>query len=271
MWTTFVSWFTQVIQFMFGLTQSLGIPNYGLAIIFMSIAIKIVIYPLTHKQMKSMREMQVLQPRMKELQERYKDDPQTMQKKLGELYKEHGVNPFSGCLPLLIQMPILFAFYRALFNLSETLLQSPYAKFLWIENIGNPDQYYILPVLVAATTYLQQKISMADNNDPTQKSMLYMMPVFIGFVSWKMAAGLSLYWVTFNLLSIAQQLYVNFTMDKTKAVDAGTGMVIGKQVLDLGDSDEAESEAPKEKEARRDKGGKSQDGAANSRKKRKKH
>lgn len=271
MWTTFVSWFTQVIQFMFGLTQSLGVPNYGLAIIFMSLAIKIVIYPLTQKQMKSMREMQVIQPRMKELQERYKDDPQTMQKKLGELYKEHGVNPFSGCLPLLIQMPILFAFYRALFNLSETLLQSPYAKFLWIENIGNPDNFYILPVLVAATTYLQQKISMADNNDPTQKSMLYMMPLFIGFVSWKMAAGLSLYWVTFNILSIAQQLYVNFTMDKKKALEAGTVNVNGKQVLDLGDSDKAESEAPEEKEARRDKGGKSQDGAPNRRKKGKKH
>lgn len=271
MWTTFVSWFTQVIQFMFGLTESLGIPNYGLAIIFMSIAIKIVIYPLTQKQMKSMREMQVLQPRMKELQERYKDDPQIMQKKLGELYKEHGVNPFSGCLPLLIQMPILFAFYRSLFDLSGSLTQSPYAKFLWIPNIGVPDPWYILPVLVAATTFLQQKISMADNNDPTQKSMLYMMPVFIGFVSWKMAAGLSLYWVTFNFLSIAQQLYVNLSMDKAKKVAAGTGIVMETQGMDLGDSDDAPSEAPGEKEARRDKGGKNQDGAPNRRKKRKKH
>ncbi len=276
MWAEFVHWFTTMIVYMYKLTDSIGIPNYGLAIILFSIAIKLVLYPLTHKQMKSMRELQVIQPRMKEIQERYKEDPQTMQKKMAELYKEHGVNPFGGCLPLLIQMPILFAFYQSLINLSTTaLLDVPVSHVMFFGiNIGakTQDPYlltWILPVLVAGTTYWQQKISMADANDPTQKTMLYMMPLFIGYISGTtVPAGLPLYWVTFNILSIAQQLYVNSSINSKKKI--GNDVALETQDLDLSDSAETD-ESAEEKDARRDKGGKIINGAPNRRKKGKKH
>lgn len=270
MWNAFVNWFTEVIKFMYQLTGSIGLPNYGLAIILISIAIKLVLFPLTQKQMKSMREMQEIQPRMKYLQTQYKDDPQMMQRKLQELYKEHGVNPFGGCLPLLIQMPILFAFYQSLFKLSKAFTPADHVIFLGI-NIGHAVQSpywvtWILPALVAATTYYQQKISMADTNDPTQKTMLYMMPLFIGYISSTVAAGLPLYWVTFNVLSIAQQLYVNSTTKKLAV--AGAGITI--DVQEIGTPEKVEEPGEK-KEAGRDKGGTSQDGGPNRRKKGKKH
>lgn len=274
MWASFVHWFTNLIIFFYNLTDSMGVPNYGLAIVLISIAIKIVLYPLTHKQMKSMRELQAIQPRMKELQDRYKDDPQTMQKKLGELYKEHGVNPFGGCLPLLIQMPILFAFYQSLFNLAGSLQDVPisHVMFLGINIIQKTQEPYILtwvlPLLVAATTYWQQKISMADTNDPTQRTMLYMMPLFIGYISSTVSAGLPLYWVTFNILSIAQQLYVNSSMKADKEIKSEGASET--QAEDWPDSPAA-GESTGEKDARRDKGGKMLNGAPNRRKKGKKH
>lgn len=270
MWSAFVNWFTQAINGMYHFTEIIGWPNYGLAIILISIVIKIVLFPLTQRQMKSMREMQAIQPRMKYIQSQYKEDPQLMQRKLAELYKEHNVNPFGGCLPLLIQMPILFAFYQSLFKLSKTaFIHNAHANFLWIPNIGQPDPYYILAILVAATTFYQQKISMADSNDPTQKTMLYMMPLFIGFISYKMAAGLPLYWVTFNLLSIAQQIYVNRTAKPL--VVAGTGNTIETQEMEAPEPPEEKTESGEKEVAGRDKGGTSQDGGPNRRKKRKKH
>ena len=215
-WSTFVQWFADIIQFMYILTVNLGIPNYGLAIIFMTIAIKLVMFPLTQKQLESMRSMQKIQPRVKQLQEIYKDDQQKLQTKTMELYKEQGVNPFSSCLPLLIQMPIFIAFYRSLYSFNFTVAE--HAKFLWIPNVGSPDPYYILAVLAAGTTFLQQRISMVDVNDSTQKTMLYMMPVFMGWIAATMPAGLPLYWIMFNILGILQQLYVNHR-EKVKMAD----------------------------------------------------
>jgi YidC/Oxa1 family membrane protein insertase len=127
---------------------------------------------------------------------------------MGELYREHGVNPLGGCLPLLVQMPIFIAFYQSLFKFNFTV--EAHAKFLWIPNIGNPDPYYLLCFLVAGTTYLQQRISMVDPNDRTQKMMLYMMPILIGWITTRMPAGLPIYWTVFNILGIAQQVYVNY-------------------------------------------------------------
>lgn len=183
-----------------------------MAIIMITVLVKIVLFPLTHSQMKSMRGMQELQPKIKELQERYKDDPQKMQAQVMNLYKERGVSPFSSCLPLLIQMPILIAFYQSLYRLHYT--NTAHAAFLWISNLSNKGTQegmvgLILPILAALTTYYQQKISTVDPNDPTQKTMLITMPLFIGYMAYTFQAGLALYWVVFNILSIIQQLWVN--------------------------------------------------------------
>lgn len=202
---------------MYGITVSIGLPNYGLAIILMTILIKLIMFPLTQKQMKSMRGMQEIQPKMKIIQERYKDDPQTMQTKVMELYKQHGVSPFGGCLPLVIQMPIFIAFYQSLLKF-EFKVQA-HASFLGISNIGesvwaltvNQGAFWTLyiPVLAGLTTYLQQKISTVDSKDPTQRTMLYMMPLFMAWIAATMPAGLPIYWIMFNTLGILQQLYVN--------------------------------------------------------------
>ncbi|MGI5879990.1 MAG: YidC/Oxa1 family membrane protein insertase [Syntrophomonadaceae bacterium] len=267
MWHSFVQWFAEIIQILYDFTGTLGVPNYGLAIILMTIAIKLIMFPLTQKQMKSMRAMQELQPKMKYIQEKYKEDPQIMQTKVMELYKEHGVNPFGGCLPLLIQMPIFIAFYQSLFNFNFRVVE--HARFLWIPNIGSPDPYHLLAVFAAATTYLQQRISMVDTNDPTQKSMLYIMPLFLGYIAWTMPAGLPLYWVMFNILGIAQQLYVNRS-SKLLQPDTGTGIRAEaveetKQVV----KSTMPVTTPKQ-ETGRDKGGKKKNGGSNNRKKGKK-
>lgn len=274
MWHSFVQWFASVIQFMYGITDSLGVANYGLAIIFMTIIIKIALFPITQKQLKSMRAMQEIQPKTKYLQEKYKDDPQKMQTKVMELYKEHGVNPFGGCLPLLVQMPIFIAFYQSLFSFKFAVEE--HARFLWIPNIGSSDPWYILAVLAAATTFIQQRVAMVDVKDPTQKSMLYIMPLFMAWIAATMPAGLPLYWVTFNILGIIQQLYINWSSDKAKlATAAATGSGIEMQLgMDSDVPQEAEStdkeRTVEEKEVGREKGGKKVNGSPNSRKKRKK-
>jgi YidC/Oxa1 family membrane protein insertase len=153
---------------MYLLTGQIGLPNYGLAIIFMTIVIKLVMFPLTQKQMKSMRAMQQLQPKMQYIQDKYKDNPQLMQTKMMEMYREHGVSPFSSCLPLLIQMPIFIAFYQSLLNFPFSVAE--HASFLWIPNIGERDPYLLLAVLAAVTTFYQSRLSTVNAQDPTQKN-----------------------------------------------------------------------------------------------------
>lgn len=257
MWHAFVQWFSNVINLMYHLTAQIGMPNYGLAIILMTIAIKLVMFPLTQKQMKSMRGMQAIQPKIKYIQEKYKDDPQTMQKNVMGLYKEHGVSPFGGCLPLVIQMPIFIAFYQSLLHFQFKI--AAHASFLWIPNIGKPDPYFILAILAAATTYLQQKISMVDSKDPTQKSMLYFMPIFMAWIAYKMPAGLPLYWVIFNTLGILQQMYVNWSDQKT-VLDTGSGIPTG---IEMSGNEEMPNKKASmvEKAAGRDKGGKKNNGS----------
>jgi len=249
---------------MYGLTVAMGIPNYGLAIILMTILIKLALFPLTQKQLKSMRDMQAIQPKMKYIQEKYKDDPTLMQQKMMELYKEHGVNPFGGCLPLLIQMPIFIAFYQSLYNFKFVV--AAHASFLWIPNIGKPDPYFILAILAGLTTYLQQRVSMVDSKDPTQRTMLYFMPVFMAWIAYKMPAGLPLYWVVFNILGILQQLYVN--QGRSLKADTGTGAKVEVSSKAAG-SDKNEPDG--EKVSGRDKGGKDKNAGPSNRKKGKKH
>lgn len=268
MWQTFVQWFSDFIQLMYQFTVGIGVPSYGLAIIFITIIIKAALFPLTQKQMKSMRGMQEIQPEMRYLQEKYKDQPEIMQRKVMELYKEKGVSPFGGCLPLLIQMPIFIAFYQSLIRFKFAVAE--HASFLWIPTLGQPDPYYILAVLAAVTTYLQQRISMVDTQDPTQKTMLYMMPIFMAWITLSMPAGLPLYWVMFNILGILQQLLVN----RQNARLATNNNIISLAGNKANEADmislDKEQALDQDLEAGREKGGNNTNGTETRRKKRKK-
>lgn len=198
---------TWLLNWLYQLTVKTGLPNYGLAIILLTVIIKMALYPLSHKQMKSMLAMQQLQPKIKEIQDKWKNkDPKKMQQLIMEMYKEHNVNPAAGCLPLLVQMPILIALYRSLYQFP--FINEAHASFIWVQNLSYKDPYYILPVLAGVTTYLQSKMT-TSTADPTQRMMLYTMPVFIAWIAGTVPAGLALYWVVFNVVGSVQQYFIN--------------------------------------------------------------
>ena len=201
-----------ILGVLYRLTESLGFGSYGLAIILLTVLIKVLLYPLTVKQLNSMQAMQKIQPELKKLQEKYKDKPQMLQQKMMEIYQKEGVNPMAGCLPLLIQMPILMAMYYALYNFDYGAVAP---SFLWLPSLSEPDPIYVLPLLSAFTTFLQQKISMTELT-PQTKVMMIMMPLFIGWISLNFPAGLVLYWVTMNVVQIVQQLWVYRKNDSDK-------------------------------------------------------
>jgi YidC/Oxa1 family membrane protein insertase len=202
-----------VLETLYSLTDLAGVGSYGLAIILLTIIIKMLLYPLTVKQVKSMKAMQELSPKMKKIQEKYKDNPQVMQQKIGALYQEAGVNPLAGCLPLLIQMPILMGMYYALFNFTYPSAEA--AKFLWLPSMSEADPLYILPILSALTTFLQQKMTTTEMNQQ-MKIMMTVMPLFIGWISLSFPSGLVLYWVTMNVVQIAQQWWMYRGEDSKK-------------------------------------------------------
>ena len=202
-----------VLETLYSLTDLVGVGSYGLAIILLTVIIKMLLYPLTVKQVKSMKAMQELSPKMKKIQEKYKDNPQVMQQKIGALYQEAGVNPLAGCLPLLIQMPILMGMYYALFNFTYPSAEA--AKFLWLPSMSEADPLYILPILSALTTFLQQKMTTTEMNQQ-MKIMMTVMPLFIGWISLSFPSGLVLYWVTMNVVQIAQQWWMYRGEDSKK-------------------------------------------------------
>ena len=179
--------------------------NYGLAIIIFSILIKVVLYPLTRKSFQSMRKMQELQPKIAALKEKYAKEPQKLNQETMKMYKQHGVNPLGGCLPLILQMPVLFA----LFNLFRTTIMLRQASFIGIQDLSAPDHLLgninVLPILMGITMMIQQKLT---NKDPKQKAMAYFMPIFLTFIFFKLSAGLNLYYFMFNILTIAQELLI---------------------------------------------------------------
>lgn len=194
------------------------IPNYGVVIIVFSIIIKVVLHPLTRTSMRSMKRMQALTPLMNEIREKYKDDPQKMNQQVMNLYKEYGVNPAAGCLPLLLQMPILFALY-AVFRSVIALRQ---AEFVWwIRDLSIPDTIAKLPfsiplfnitelsglaLAMGVTMFVQQKMTVTD---PRQKTMVWLMPIMMTLLFNSLPSGLNLYYFVFNLLSIGQQTWIN--------------------------------------------------------------
>jgi YidC/Oxa1 family membrane protein insertase len=178
-----------------------GIPNYGVVIILFTILIKIAFHPLTHKSTKSMMKMQELQPRLSELKEKYKKDPAKLNQETMKLYKQGGVNPLGGCLPLLFQMPIFYA----LFVVFRSTLELRGAKFVfWLKDLSQMDPYYVLPIVMAATMFWQQKITI---KDPKQAALVYLMPIMFFFFFFKFPAGLTLYWTVFNILSLIETYY----------------------------------------------------------------
>jgi YidC/Oxa1 family membrane protein insertase len=180
--------------------------NYGWAIVFLTIIVRIPFIPLVNKGQKSMKRLAELQPKMQDIKEKYKKDRERMNKEMMELYKHHKVNPASGCLPLLIQIPVFFALYKVLLIAIE-LRGAPF--MLYIKDLSLKDPYYILPVLMGITMFLQQKLTPATGDPKQQKMMLWFMPVFLTFLFLNLASGLVLYFFVSNLLSIAQQIYVN--------------------------------------------------------------
>lgn len=203
---------TSLLNILYNFSASLGFPNYGLAIILLTILIKTIIYPLTYKQMKSMRKTIDLQPKIKAIQAKHKNNKEKANAAVMELYKEHKVNPMGGCLPILVQLPIFWALYITLLHFQYGPNPAAYT-FLFFDltkTYGFVLSYYlILPIFAAATTYLQTKITNPNTSDPTQKTMLYLMPAFFAYISATVPAGLALYWVTMNVVSIFQQLYIN--------------------------------------------------------------
>lgn len=193
-----------ILNIFYQLTATLGFPSYGLAIILMTLVIKMIMYPLTVKQVKSMKGMQILQPKMKELQAKYKDKPEKLQQEMIKLYKETGVNPMAGCLPLVLQMPIFIIIFYGLRDFTFNGATS----FLWLVDLAQPDPLYILPVLSALTTYYQQKQTSTEMNQQA-KMMLMFMPLFIGYISTTFSSGLVLYWVTMNTVQIVQQWWMS--------------------------------------------------------------
>jgi YidC/Oxa1 family membrane protein insertase len=190
------------------------VPNWGWAIALQTLIITVVLLPLRISSMKSSLKMQKAAPQIKAIQEKYKkykmQDPrrQQMNQEIAELYKKEGVNPVGGCLPLLIQMPFLIAYYAML----EVAIELRHAPWLWIHDLSSADPWHILPILIIVSTLFVQKMTPAAGMDPTQQKMMnLMMPLFLGVISWNLAAGLCVYWVLSNAIGIAQQAVMNRT------------------------------------------------------------
>jgi len=192
------------------------ISNYGIVIIIFALTLKILLTPLTNKSLNSGRKLQQIQPKMREIQAKYKNDIKTQQEELRKLYKEHNVSPLGGCLPLLLQMPIFFALYPVL----RSSLEFRQAHFFgWLVDLSTPDPYWILPIIMGIFMFIQQKMMQAtqdtSNMDEkqaammqTNKMMSFIMPPFMVFIFSGLPAGLVLYWTTFNIFSIIQQYWL---------------------------------------------------------------
>ncbi|MDP8219478.1 MAG: membrane protein insertase YidC [Candidatus Theseobacter exili] len=195
-----------LLKWMYGIVK-----NYGIAIILVTILIKIVFWPLTQKSFKSMKQMQLLQPELAELKKQYKDNPKKLQQETMALYKKNKVNPLGGCIPMVLQIPIFFA----LFTMLRSSIELRGANFLWIKDLTMPDQCFaipgmpvdinILPLIMGATMFWQQKMSTVDAN---QQKMMAFMPLIFTVMFYGLPSGLVLYWLTNNILTIAQQYMI---------------------------------------------------------------
>lgn len=191
--------------------------NWGWAIILLTLIVRIVLYPLTYKGMVSMQKLKEIAPKMKELQQKYKGEPQKLQAHMMDLYKKHGANPMGGCLPLILQIPVFFAIYRVLFNAIE-LKGADW--LLWITDLSVMDPYFVLPILMGITMYLQQHLTPTAFNDPIQEKIFKFLPLIFTIFFITFPSGLVLYWFVNNVFSILQQLLINKSLEhkKTKEI-----------------------------------------------------
>jgi YidC/Oxa1 family membrane protein insertase len=179
--------------------------NYGIAIVVLTILIKLLFWPLTQKSYASMKGMQKLQPEMQKIREKHKNDRERINREMMELYKTHRVNPVGGCLPMVVQIPVFFALYKVLLNSIELR----HAHFgLWLTDLSAKDPYYITPLIMGATMFIQQKMS-PTTMDPTQAKIFMVMPVVFTFLFLNFPSGLVIYWLVNNLLTILQQYFIN--------------------------------------------------------------
>lgn len=176
--------------------------NFGISIIVVTVLIKILLLPLTLKQDKSMKEMKKLQPELEKIKQKYANDKQMLNIKTMELYREHKVNPLGGCLPILIQFPILIA----LFGVLRNGIIPKDSSFLWLK-LSDKDPFYILPVLNGAVSFLQQKL-MGTSDNPQMKNMMFIFPILMIYISYRMPSGLQLYWLTSSILAVVQQYFI---------------------------------------------------------------
>ncbi|MCS7203776.1 MAG: membrane protein insertase YidC [Thermodesulfovibrio sp.] len=188
------------------------IGNYGFAIVILTIIVRIPFIPIVNRGQKSMQKLSELQPKLAQLKEQYKNDPQRLQKEILELYRKYKINPFTGCLPILLQLPIFFALYKVL-TVAIELRQAPFV--LWIQDLSVKDPYYVLPILMGATMFIQQKIT-PSTADPTQQKILLILPIIFTFLFLTFPSGLVLYWLINNIFGIAQQIYINQKIKKAK-------------------------------------------------------
>jgi YidC/Oxa1 family membrane protein insertase len=201
--------------------------NYGVAIIVLTIIIKLLLYPLTHKSMESQEKLTKLQPKLKELQEKYKDKPDVLNRETMNLYKKEGVNPFGGCLPLLLQMPILIAMYQLL----DRMVELKGAKFLWINDLSSPDAIFIfpnnfvipfvnigsiniLPVVMVVVQILSSLFQPEVQSNSQTKMMMWMLPLVFFFLFYNVSSGLVLYWTVMNILTLIQQIFKKYLFPK---------------------------------------------------------
>jgi YidC/Oxa1 family membrane protein insertase len=233
-----IGWLANILKFFLDLFYRL-IPNYGVAIILLTILIKALLWPLTHKSFESTARMQALQPKINELREKYKNNPQKLNQEIAALYKKEGVSPLGGCLPLLLQMPILFAMYSML----STHFELRSAVFIpgWINDLSSPEAILefkpinllvwelsalrLLPFIMLVTTFIQSRLTQAPDSSAAgnMKLMSYAMPIFFFFILYNLPSGLVLYWTMQNVLSIFQQMYTNSRRAKQAAAEAEQG------------------------------------------------
>lgn len=208
-------WFTFIAKPMFGFLNWLYgfIGNWGWAIVVLTLIIRLVLFPLSYKGMLSMNKMKDLAPQMKELQAKYKSEPQKLQAHMMDLYRKNKVNPMGGCLPILLQIPVFFAIYRVLLNAIE-LKGAEWA--FWIHDLSIKDPYFILPITMGALMFFQQKITPTNFTDPMQEKIMKFLPVIFTFFFLTFPAGLTLYWTINNIASIIQQYVINKIFDAHK-------------------------------------------------------
>ena len=190
--------------------------NPGWSIIIVTVLIKVITHPLTVKQLRSMEQIKAITPKVKELEAKYKGQPQEYQSRMAELYRDNNVNPMAGCLPSLIPLPVLIVFFRVLQNHEFVAsLQGAAAGFLWMPDFSKPDPLFLMPVLSAATTWLSMSQTAADQS---QKSMVIIMPLMMGWFATQMPAGAAIYWVVTNIVTIAQNWLVRRQLSAEKGV-----------------------------------------------------